>query len=123
MLLLQRFFVGLCVIMLASCAHGHIAKKKVHIASLTKAKVTGSAFEPHGLSGDLALTPFKAGAQAEANDEPAHISMMVIKGIKESIDEQKNSIHVVDAAEGHPVIAMQGYIDEFSKTGKLSRMM
>ncbi|MBF0490869.1 MAG: hypothetical protein HQL15_09735 [Candidatus Omnitrophica bacterium] len=79
--------------------------------------------ETLGQGGDIALVPFKAGAKAEANDELDRLSLMIIRGIKESLDAQKNAFHVVDPEKTQPRMALQGYIDEFSKTGKLRKMM
>ena len=51
--------------------------------------VTGTVLDKDLLvqGGDIALVPFKAGPQAEATDELDRLSLMIIKGIKESLDD------------------------------------
>ena len=125
--------VFLGVFMLASCAHSPKVKretkvhKKVHKSEVVeqKSSVTGSVLDSQLLvqGGNIALVPFKAGPNAEATDELDRLSLMIIKGIQDSLEHQKTSLHVVDAADGQPKIALQGYIEEYSKTGNLSRMM
>lgn len=108
---------ALCV--LASCAHAPVHKE---VKAPEQSQVTGFA-DSKTLSkgGDLALVPFNAGEKAEANDETDRLAMMILKGIKDSLD-QNNLIHVVDASQTHPKFGLQGYIQEFSKPGKLSKI-
>ena len=108
----------------SSCAHAP-ATKSIVVENGSVGPITGSVLDSDILAqgGSLALVPFKAGAQAEATDELDHISLMILKGIKDSVDEHKGTLQVVDAADGHPKLALQGYIKEFSKSGKLSRML
>jgi hypothetical protein len=122
--LLMIFSLVFCV----SCGHKKaVIQDEVESlsASLSGAapEVTGSALEEKVLSGKLALTPFRAGPKAFANEETDQISMMALRGIKESLDEQSTSITVVDTEGTKPDIALQGYIEEYSKSGRMSRMM
>src|SRR4029079_12226566 len=96
----------------ASCAHMHHAPAVKHADPSLVSGVTGAVMDSEILAqgGDLALVPFKAGDQAEANDETDRISMMILKGIKDSLDQQNTSLHVIDASQTHPKVALQGYI-------------
>ncbi|MBI3602226.1 MAG: hypothetical protein HY209_04965 [Candidatus Omnitrophica bacterium] len=112
--------VCLAVLILSGCAH-----TPVKTATSVPALVTGSVIEPallaHG--GRLALVSLKAGPQAEANDELEGLSTAVLTGIKDSLDAQKTSLHVMKAQEGQPQVVLEGYVQEFSQTGRLSRLM
>jgi hypothetical protein len=122
-MLKQTAVVFLIALTLTSCAHKRAVKALT--ASAPAPTVTGTVIDAPTLAkgGNLALVPFKAGSGTEANDEMDRLSMMISRGIKDVFDKNETPFHVVDAAAGHPQIALQGYIQEFSKTGKLSRMM
>ncbi len=117
----RGFLIGLFgLLTLISCTHTPVVKVSQDLEAV-KGIVLNSAILAQG--GNLALVPFRAGSSAEANEETDHLSMMILKGIKEGIEAQKTSLQIVDASETQPKIALQGYIEEFAKTGKLSRMM
>lgn len=111
------------VFLLTSCVHGPVKKTIEQNAASMSGSVVDEALLLEG--GDLALVPFKAGSKAEANDELDRLSMMVLKGIKESLDEndQNISLHVVNETEAKPQIVLEGYFEEYSKTNRVSRMM
>ena len=115
--MILRMLVLVLFVFVASCAHAPVVKK---VADLPVA-VTGSVLNQPLLAqgGDLALVPFKAGPGAEANDELDRISLMVIKGIKDSIEHQNTSFRIVDATDSQPKIALQGYVQEFSKSRRM----
>ncbi len=121
--MIQKFlFFSVVVFLLSSCAHSPVAKKELqeNVAAIT-GSVTDQALLTEG--GDLALTPFKAGPRAEDNEELDHLSMMVLKGIKETLDRQNTSLHIIDSEEAKPQIVLEGYFEEYSKTGRAARMM
>jgi hypothetical protein len=122
-LMLQRFMMAVSLLTLVSCAHAPVHKQGSPKA--VESQVGGIVLDQSLLSqgGDLALGPFKPGDQAEANDETDRISSMILKGIKDYFDSQHTSLHVVDATQTHPKFVLEGYIHEFSKAGKMSRMM
>lgn len=116
------------VVMCSSCVFASKKKKPVKtvvLVDVQEVSVTGTVLAADVLAegGAIALVPFKAGPGAEATDELDRISMMMIKGIRESIADKKSSLKVVEPTEESPRIAMQGYIEEYSKTGRLKRMM
>lgn len=76
------------------------------------------------MGGNLALMPFRAGPQAEANDELDRLSMAILRGIKDTLDEHHSVLHVItNESQGQPQMVLQGYIQEYSKVGRLSRLM
>jgi len=123
--LLQRFLcVCFSLLILTSCSRSHVVIKDELVDS-SSSGVTGTVLDGASLvqGGDLAIQPFKAGSQAEANDELDHLSLMILKGIKDFLDEHKTTLHVIGDNEGQPKIVLEGWVEEFSKTGRLSRMM
>lgn len=117
-----------CIVVLSSCVFGGKktkAPKTVVPVETEQASVTGTVLDAQVLAqgGTIALVPFKAGPGAEATDELDRISMMMIKGIRETMALKGEALKVVEPAEESPRIAMQGYIEEYSKTGRLKRLM
>ncbi len=109
-------------LILSGCAHTPVKT----VTDEPSPSVTGSVVEPvllaHG--GKLALVSLKAGPQAEANNELDGISTAVLTGIKDSLDGQKtSSLHVIRTQDGQPDVVLEGYVQEFSQTSRLSRMM
>ncbi len=115
------FMFMCCVLMISSCAH---SPKKNRVMGETSS-VSGVVLDEPVLfeGGNLGLTPFKAGPSAEATEELDRLSGTITKGIKDTIDEQSTSLHVIDATQGEPKMVLEGYVKEFSKTGRMSRMM
>jgi hypothetical protein len=128
----RMLIVVLGVFMLASCAHGS-KETKTKLARIVESapvknegsSVVGAVLDADTLAqgGEIALVPFKAGTNAEATDELDRLSLIITKGITDSLNAQATSLKVVDAAEGKPRVALQGYIEEFSRSGKMSRVM
>ncbi len=68
------------------------------------------------------MTPFRAGPQAVADEELDRVSMMLIKGLTESLQAAGSAWTVTDeAAEADYVV--EGYIEEFSLPGKVSGVL
>ena len=125
--MLKNFMLVIIALVLASCAHSPVAHKSVVQKSKKESLIqfSGNVLNQPLLSsgGKLGLTAFKAGPMAEANDELDRVSAMVIKGIKETLGSQQTSVEIIDSTQGQPDIALEGYVEELSKKGKLSRMM
>ncbi len=123
-MMMQRFAL-ICVgaLVLSSCAHTPV--KKTMMEDGPSPPVTGTVLDSVLLAqgGDLALAPFKAGSRAEADGELDRLSMMILKGIKDGIEEHDTSLHIIGNNEGQPKIVLEGYVQEYSKTSRLSRMM
>lgn len=120
--MLKKIIPPFCCLLLISCAHKPV--QKISVEPLTSA--TGTILNASILAkgGKLALMPFRAGPQAEANDELDRLSMAVLRGIKDSLDEQNTALHVItDESQGQPQMVLQGYVQEYSKTGHFSRIM
>jgi len=62
----------------------------------------------------LGFSSFRAGPQAAADDQLDRLSLMLIKGIKDSLEAKKVSLATTDQEEGADVV-MDGYIEEFSR--------
>jgi hypothetical protein len=109
--------ISLCL----SCAHSSKVSKSEEMLPVVTGAVVSSELLIKG--GDLALVAFKAGPKAEANDELDRISLTILKGVKESLDNQKTSLRIIAPNEGQPAVVMEGYIQDFSKPGRISRVM
>lgn len=70
--------------------------------------------------GKVGLLMFKAGPRAEANEQLDRVSLMLIKGIRESLDRRRTPLTITtDQAQAD--LVLQGYVEEFSRPGKFDR--
>ncbi len=103
-----------------SAKHSHPLKRSVSTISITERVINPSLLSKGGTIG---FNTFKPGAKAEANDQLDHISLMVIKGFKEAIEQSKAGFTVVNGDEV-PGFIVDGHIQEFSKNlSGMSRLM
>ena len=117
--MLKFFTVTLVALLVVGCANG-----QVNTAPQDAPSVTGIVLDTAELAqgGPMALAPFKAGPQAEANEELDRLSMMILKGIKDSLDNQRTSLRVSEE-DKQPRMVLEGYVQEFSRTTRLSRVL
>ncbi len=70
--------------------------------------------------GKIAFTPFKAGPQAIDDEQLDHVSLVIIKGMVDRINQGKTSLSIAAGDELSNLI-VQGYIEDFSQNGKFDR--
>ncbi|MEI7998750.1 MAG: hypothetical protein WCH62_04515 [Candidatus Omnitrophota bacterium] len=118
--MLRFLVISFCVLIFSSCSHAPIKKVVNDPLPFVTGTVLNSAVLTGG--GDLTLSTFKAGPLAEENDELDNFSVMILKGVKDSLEGQKTLLHVVSGNDVHPKMVLEGYVQEYSKTGRLARM-
>ncbi len=72
--------------------------------------------------GKIAFTPFKAGAQAAADDQLDRVSLIIIKGITDRLAQSKTSLAVVTPQE-EPDLVFGGYVDELAQNSRYQRLV
>ncbi len=88
--------------------------------------VTGSVVDSTVLAkgGLMAFAEFKPGPGAVADEQTDKISLMLIKGIRESLLTHASSLSLIDADQlDRADFLLEGHIEEFSRSGKLSRLV
>ncbi|MBF0504958.1 MAG: hypothetical protein HQL14_07645 [Candidatus Omnitrophica bacterium] len=102
-------------------------KKIDHSHLFTKAPVvTGSLINATAFQreGSLVLGVFKPGPDAAANDETDRLSLMLIKGIKETLLQEKTAhFKILDDDQKNPDFVMDGYIEGYTKAGRFSHLL
>lgn len=75
-------------------------------------------------NGTVAILPFRAGEGVSADPQLDRMSMMISKGIIDYLNEQKLPIKVLTTQDqGIPDMVIEGYIENFKRPGKLSRLI
>lgn len=109
---MRRLFLVLSVSFLSGCfAHAPIKNE-----GLPGPVVSGNLVDIPKLKagGKVGFMPFKAGPRAEANDQLDRLSLMLIKGIGDALQEQKTNLTVTQQEEEADFV-VDGYIEEFSR--------
>ena len=74
--------------------------------------------------GTLAILPFKAGVNAVASQQLDRVALMIVKGMIDYLSEQKTPFTVLTTEDqGRPQLVIEGYVDDFSPSGKMSRVV
>lgn len=91
-----------------------------------QALVSGAVIDEPVLlkGGSLVLASFKPGPGAEANDQTDKISVMLIKGIEEVLATNDVPFILKEGQEDEDAdFVLDGFIEEFTRSGKMSRLM
>ncbi len=118
---MNRAILILSLIIFSGCfAHAPVKKIiPIIVPDITGNIVDGSKLK---IGGTLGLSMLKAGPQAEAGEQLDHLSLMLLKGIRESLESQKSKFVLVDQGQEADFI-LEGYIEELYKPGKFQRLM
>ena len=116
---MNPFICILSIFLLSSCAHKNVQKASVEPG---KTAVSGDIVNASRLNsgGKLGLAVFKAGPGAQSDEQLDQISLMLIKGINERLQEHQTSLIVTDDEDSADLI-LQGYVEEFFQPGKFDR--
>ncbi len=88
--------------------------------------VSGSVVDSTSLlaGGLLAFAEFKPGPGAVADEQTDRISLMLIKGIKDAMSVHTSALSIAGEDQLNQAdFLLDGHIEEFSKSGKLSRLV
>lgn len=70
------------------------------------------------------ILPFKAGVNAIDSLQLDRVALMIVKGTVDYLADQKTPFTVLTTEDqGSPQLVIEGYVDEFSQSGKMSRMV
>ena len=84
---------------------------------VTGSLVNSAAFER---GGTIALGLFKPGPEAAANEETDSLSLMLIKGIKETLLKEKTHFTIAEDEQKNPDFLLEGYIENYAKAKRFS---
>jgi hypothetical protein len=86
--------------------------------------VTGSVVNPSAFEkgGTLVLGSFKPGPGAAADDETDQLSLMMIKGIRETLPTENTHFIIPIADQKGPDLYLEGYIEEYGHKGHLAHL-
>lgn len=72
--------------------------------------------------GTLAILPFKAGEDANADPQLDRMALMIAKGMIDYLNDEKVPFKVLTTQDqGDPQMIIEGYIKDFKRPGRLSR--
>ena len=106
-----------------ACSH---APRESYVREAAVPVVTGNVSNSSVLikGGDLSLLSFRAGPQAEDNEELDKISGVAINSIKKNLDAQNTALHVMtDESQEQPQMFLQGYVQEYSKRSRRHKIV
>ena len=108
--------------MLVCCSCAHVRPIE-HPVAIDRAAVTGSVINAQSFhkGGTLALSAFKPGPGAAANEQTDRLSLMLIKGIKESLSQHNTPFMLADGNDNSPNFVMAGYIEDYAQSPGVSR--
>ena len=72
--------------------------------------------------GKIAFTPFKAGGRASADDQLDRVSLAIIKGVTDSLAQNKISLAIAASGEDADLV-FGGYVDELSQNSRYQRVV
>ncbi len=72
--------------------------------------------------GNLLIIPFKAGVDAESNDDLHKISLMIVRGVSDAIQRENAPFHILGADNADLAnLVMKGFITHLSSSGRIKR--
>ena len=86
---------------------------------ITGGVVNSSAFEK---GGTLVLGSFKPGPGAAADDETDQVSLMMIKGIKDTLLKSKTHFTILADDTKDPDFYLEGYVEDYASKGHFARL-
>ena len=95
-------------------------------SSASSSRATGTVIKEAEFKkgGTLVILPFKAGVGAVANPQLDRVALMIVKGMIDYLAEQKTPFTVLSTEDqGRPQLVIEGYVNDFSQSGKMSRMI
>lgn len=86
--------------------------------------ITGSVLNETAFQkgGTLVLDAFRAGQGAEANDDTDQLSLMMIKGIKDTLPGDNTRFTIQTGNQKDPDCLLDGYIEDFGRDGHISHL-
>ncbi len=118
----KNFSLLIIILLIYGCS----SSKKTIISDSLDATcvITGSVVNSSVFTkgGTLVLGSFKPGTGAAANDETDQLSLMMIKGINETLP--KNSTHFIIQADeqNEPDYYLEGYIENYGRDGHIPHL-
>ncbi len=86
--------------------------------------ITGSVVDPSAFEkgGTLVLGSFKPGPGAAAGDETDQLSLMMIKGIKDTLFKDNSHFIIPTDDQKDPDFYLEGYIENYGSKGHFARL-
>ena len=115
---IKNFLFLFVALLVCGCAS---SKKDIVANSLDETPViTGSVVNPSAFAkgGTLVLGVFKPGPGAAADEETDQLSLMIIKGINETLPEDNTHFTIQASDQKDPDCFLEGYIENYGKEGR-----
>ncbi len=116
----------LLILLIVLCVSGCFGRKPSiqNNISSPALQVTGNLVDPEKFrsGGKLGIIAFKAGPQAESNEQLDRLSVMLIKGIREGLAGAKTALLITDDEDKSDLV-MEGYIEEYLSPSQFARMI
>lgn len=110
------------ILLISGCS----SSKKVLVTESLDATpvITGSVVSPSAFAkgGTLVLGSFKPGPGAEANDATDQLSLMMLKGIHDTLPEDNTHFTLQSDDQKDPDCFLEGYIEDYGREGHLSHI-
>ncbi len=120
----NKSIILIAVVFLAGCAaHSHQNPKPALISN-AGVTISGNIVDAHklGSGGKLAFTDLKAGPLAVADEQTDRVSLKIIQGAIDALQNNDAGISVTNDPHEANLI-LDGYIEEYSQPGKLSKTL
>lgn len=116
------YLTTLCLFFTAGCAF--FPHKKQDPMPQDDIKISGNLVSLQKLveGGALAFTDLKAGPLAVADEQTDRVSLGIIAGVRNVLEDSKSGITLTNEPHDAHLI-FEGYIEEFSNPGAMSKLM
>ena len=124
---MKRIVCVLCVSFLFSltgCSwfkHKPVEQPRI-VARVNSGKILNDKRLKEG--GNIVILPFKAGAGVEATDELDKLSLMIVKGIADTLTNQSNNFNILVSENANKAdLILEGHITSLRQPSKLNRLI
>ncbi len=122
---ITKFYFLLFLLVSSGCLFHH-AKNEQAVLPTTRSVSIGQVVDLSKIQkgGNLLIVPFRAGVGVEETTNLQKISLLIVKGISEVIEENNLPFTVLNASNAQSAdLIMKGHVTRFSETGKTKKWL